>query len=409
MVLTGTVCRPPDIAFATAFGTNAMGMGKLTGGIRVRSPYRITLAGLGALALLAAGCSGSSSSSSSGGTDWSTAKTAAAGGGMSKLIAAAKKEGTLNVIALPPTWANYGTIISTFSKKYGIKINSANPSGSSQQEVDAVKQESGTAAAPDVLDVGMSVALVSTNLFAPYEVSSWAAIPSSQKQATGLWTQDYGGYMSIGYNSAKFGTITSVNQLLGPKFKSAVALNGNPTQANAALNGVMMANLAVGGTADSIAKGVDFFHKLKQAGNFVPVMATPATIKAGTTPVVLNWDYLNTASVVGQGANWKVFVPSNAVLGGYYAQAINKDAPHPAAARLWEEFLFAQGAHDGQNLWLHGGARPVEMTAMTSNKSIDSAAAASLPPVSGTPVFLSATQATDAATYLAAHWAQAVK
>ena len=295
---------------------------------------------------------------------------------MSKLIAAAKKEGTLNVIALPPTWANYGTIISTFSKKYGIKVDSANPSGSSQQEVDAVKQESGTAAAPDVLDVGMSVALVNTNLFAPYQVSSWAAIPSSQKQATGLWVQDYGGYMSIGYNSAKFGTITSVNQLLGSKFKSAVALNGNPTQANAALNGVMMANLAEGGTADSIATGVDFFHKLKQAGNFVPVMATPATIKAGTTPVVLNWDYLNTAGVVGQGANWKVFVPSNAVLGGYYAQAINKTAPHPAAARLWEEFLFSQGAHDGQNLWLHGGARPVEMTAMTSNKSIDSAAAA---------------------------------
>jgi putative spermidine/putrescine transport system substrate-binding protein len=215
--------------------------------------------------------------------------------------------------------------------------------------------------------------------------------------------------MSIGYDSAKFGTITSVNQLLGPKFKSAVALNGNPTLANAALNGVMMANLAVGGTGDSIAKGVNFFHQLKQAGNFVPVMATPATIKAGTTAVVINWDYLNTASVVGQGANWKVFVPSNALLNGYYSQAINKGAPHPAAARLWEEFLYSQAASGGQNLWLAGGARPVELSAMTSNKSIDSSAAAKLPPVSGTPVFLNAKQSTDAATYLAANWAKAVK
>jgi putative spermidine/putrescine transport system substrate-binding protein len=215
--------------------------------------------------------------------------------------------------------------------------------------------------------------------------------------------------MSIGYNSAKFGTITSVTQLLNPKFHSAVALNGNPTQANAALNGVMMANLAVGGTADSISKGVSFFHQLKQAGNFVPVQATNATIKAGTTPVVINWDYLNTASVVGQGANWKVFVPSNALLGGYYAQAINKNAPHPAAARLWEEYLYSQTASGGQNLWLVGGARPVEMVAMSGNKSIDTSAAAKLPAVSGTPVFLSSTQATDAATYLAANWAQAVK
>jgi len=328
---------------------------------------------------------------------------------MTKLIAAAKQEGTLNVIALPPTWANYGNIIKAFAKKYGIKVVSQNPEGSSQDEVNAVKSENGTSKAPDVLDVGMAVALVSTSLFAPYQVSTWSSIPAAQKDPKRLWTQDYGGYMSVGYNSAKFGTITSMSQLLGPKFKNSVSLNGNPTAANAALNGVMMANLAAGGTADSIAKGVDFFHSLKQAGNFVPVQATPATIKAGTTPIVLNWDYLNTASVVGQGANWKVFVPSNAELAGYYAQAVNKTAPHPAAARLWEEFLYSQTAGGGQNLWLQGGARPVEMTAMTSDSSIDTSAASALPPVTGTPVFLTPTQATSAATYLSAHWAQAVK
>jgi putative spermidine/putrescine transport system substrate-binding protein len=375
----------------------------------VKSPYRLTVMGVTALALLAAGCSASSSSSSSGGTNWATVTSVSAGGGMSKLIAAAKEEGKLNVIALPPTWANYGTIIKDFKAKYGITVNSQNPTGSSQDEVNAVKSENGTAKAPDVLDVGMAVALVSTSLFAPYKVSTWSAIPAAQKEANGLWYQDYGGYMSVGYNSAKFGTITSVSQLLGSKFKNSVALNGNPTEANAALSGVMMANLAQGGTASSIAKGVNFFHSLKQAGNFVPVQATNATIKAGTTPVVINWDYLNTPSVVGQGANWKVFVPSNAILGGYYAQAINKNAPDPAAARLWEEFLYSQAASGGQNLWLHGGARPVEQLTMANNGSLDKAAAASLPKVAGTPVFLTGTQATDAATYLSSNWAQAVK
>jgi len=366
------------------------------------------MAGFTAIALLAAGCSSSSSSSSGSVStvNWATETSATAGGGLSALIAAAKAEGTLNVIALPPTWANYGTIISDFEKTYGIKVNSALPDGSSQQEVDAVKSENGTARAPDVLDIGMAVALANTNLFAPYEVSTWADIPSSQKEPTGLWVQDYGGYMAVGYSS-KFGTITSLNDLLGPKFKGAVALNGNPTSANAALNGVMMANLAEGGTADSIAAGVAFFKKLKLAGNFSPVQATGATIKAGTTPVVFNWDYLNLPSYVGV-SNWKVFVPPNAVLGGYYAQAINKQAPHPAAARLWEEFLYSQAAAGGQNLWLEGGARPVEQPSMASNGSINTTAAANLPAVTGTPVFLTPTQATDAATYLAANWASAV-
>jgi putative spermidine/putrescine transport system substrate-binding protein len=377
----------------------------------VRSSYRFAIAGVAAAALLAAGCSSGSSSSGSSsgsgsGTNWSSATSAAAGGGMNSLIAAAKKEGTLNVIALPPTWANYGTIISTFEQKYGIKINSALPDGSSQQEVDAVKSENGTAKAPDVLDVGMAVALANTSLFAPYKVSTWSDIPAAQKDPNGVWVQDYGGYMAVGYSS-KFGTITSLNDLLSPKFKNAVALNGNPTSANAALNGVMMASLAEGGSAGDISKGVSFFQRLKAAGNFSPVQATGATIKAGTTPVVFNWDYLNLPSYVGV-SNWKVFIPANAVLGGYYAQAINKNAPHPAAARLWEEFLYSQASNGGQNLWLEGGARPVEQQAMTANGSINKTAAAKLPAVTGTPVFLSASQATNAADYLAANWAKAV-
>jgi len=133
--------------------------------------------------------------------------------------------GTLNVIALPPTWANYGTILSAFTANYGITINSALPDGSSQQEVNAVKSENGTAKAPDVLDVGMAVALANTSLFAPYEVSTWSSIPAAQKESAGLWVQDYGGYMAVGYSSS-YGTITSLNDLLGPKFKGAVALTG---------------------------------------------------------------------------------------------------------------------------------------------------------------------------------------
>ena len=98
----------------------------------MRSPYRFTLLGVAALALAAAGCSSGSSSSSSGSTNWATVTSASAGGGMSKLVAAAKKEGKLNVIALPPTWANYGTIIKDFKAKYGIKVNSQNPTAAAR-------------------------------------------------------------------------------------------------------------------------------------------------------------------------------------------------------------------------------------------------------------------------------------
>jgi hypothetical protein len=59
------------------------------------------------------------------------AKSAAELGGMDALIAAAKAEGELNVITLPRDWCNYGEMMDTFSKKYGIKVNSLNPDGGS--------------------------------------------------------------------------------------------------------------------------------------------------------------------------------------------------------------------------------------------------------------------------------------
>src|SRR3712207_8847449 len=50
---------------------------------------------------------------------------------------------TLNVIALPPDWANYGEMLETFSEKYDIEISSANPNGSSQDELNAVESQKG--------------------------------------------------------------------------------------------------------------------------------------------------------------------------------------------------------------------------------------------------------------------------
>ena len=148
--------------------------------------------------LLAAGCSSGSGSSSSsaaaggsssgsGSGNWATAASAQAGGGMDALVAAAKAEGQLNVITLPSNWANYGTIMKDFTAKYGIKINDANPEGSSQDEINAINSEKGTSRAPDVVDVGASFAVSGdkSGLWSPYEVSTWSSIPASAKQATG--------------------------------------------------------------------------------------------------------------------------------------------------------------------------------------------------------------------------------
>ncbi|BBY50861.1 ABC transporter substrate-binding protein [Mycolicibacterium arabiense] len=325
-------------------------------------------------------------------------------GGKEGLVEAAKAEGELNVIALPPDWANYGAIIKAFGDEYGIKVNSAQPDAASQDEINAANQQKGKSTAPDVFDLGQSVALANTDMFAPYKVETFDDVSNNFKDPDGKWVNDYGGYMSIGYDSSKVPAITGVEDLLKPEFKGKVALNGDPTQAGAAFSGVMMVAISQGGTPDDIAPGVEFFRKLKEAGNFLPVDPTPATIESGQTPVVIDWDYLNVAQTK-KLPSWKVAIPPNASVAGYYYQAINKDAPHPAAARLWQEFLYSD---EGQNLYLQGGARPVRADSMVSKGTIDQAAFDLLPPVNGAATIVTVEQNQAATKYLEANWAKAV-
>ncbi|MCS5508885.1 ABC transporter substrate-binding protein [Curtobacterium flaccumfaciens pv. flaccumfaciens] len=373
--------------------------------------HKRTLAGI-ALAAAAivtlAGCSATSSASagSDGDADWKTATSAQSAGGMDALVKAAKAEGQLNVIALPPSWANYGKIIDGFTKKYGIKINSANPNGSSADEVAAVKSQKGQSTAPDVLDLGNAVLQENLDLLTDYKVANWDDIPTDLKEKDGAWTRDYTGLMSLGYDSSKISDAPKdLQDLLGSEYKGKVSIAGDPTQANQAASAVYLAALENGGSADDITKGVDYFGDLKKAGNFQNVLPTQATVASGETPVVIQWSYNNLAWGPAAGASgnkdWKTVVPKGQALGSYYSQAITKDAPHPAAARLWQEYI---ASPEAQNLYLQAGAFPATLSAMEKSGKVDQDA---LDAAGGAPkdyVELTDAQVADAATVLKAKW-----
>ena len=363
--------------------------------------------------VLTAACSSSSSSSSgstsSSSTNWATATSAAAGGGMNALIEAAKKEGQLNVITLPSNWANYGTIMKDFTAKYGIKINDANPDGSSQDELNAIAQLKGQSRAPDVVDVGTAFAVKGEQSgdWAPYEVATWSDIPADAKASNGDYYADYGGYVAIGYNSATVKTPpTSFASLLSPIYKNEIAINGNPTQAGAAFAAVYAAAIANGGSLNNIAPGIAYFKKLHSEGNFVPVAASAATMESGQTPIVIWWDYLLASEIGPSVPGLKIVIPSDASYAAYYDQAISKSAPDPAAARLWEEYLYSTV---GQNLWLEGEARPIELPTLVADGTVNQAAYKALPPApSGNVTFPTQAQQAAAENVVAQQWSSVI-
>src|SRR6201996_1846440 len=301
------------------------------------------------------------------------------------LIAAAKQEGQLTVIALPHDWCNYGELVAGFQKKYGIKINELNPDAGSGDEIEAIKANKGNKGpqAPDVIDVGLSFgpSAKAEGLLQPYKVATWNSIPKENKDADGYWYGDYYGVLAFEVNADMIDKAPSDwGDLLKSDYKNAVSLAGDPRSANQAIQAVFAAGLSQskGDASKADKAGLKYFADLNRNGNFVPVIGKAASLAQGTTPIVVRWDYnaLADRDTLKGNPKVQVVVPKTGVVAGVYAQAISAYAPHPNAAKLWMEYLYSD---EGQIGWLAGYCHPIRFNDLAKNNKVPQDLLAKLP------------------------------
>ena len=304
---------------------------------------------------------------------------------MDKLVADAKAEGQLTVIALPHDWCGYGAVIDGFKSKYGLKVNELNPDAGSGDEVEAIKANKGNKGpqAPDVIDVGLSFGPTAKKdgLVQPYKVSTWSTIPDSAKDAEGYWTGDYYGVLTFEVNADLVKKIPSDwPDLLTADYKNSVALAGDPRVSSQAIQAVFAAGLsgAKGDVAKAGEEGLKYFAELNKKGNFVPTIGKAASVAQGATPIVVRWDYnaLADRDTLKGNPKIEVVVPKTGVVAGVYVQAISAFAPHPNAAKLWMEYLYSD---EGQLGWLKGYCHPIRFQDLVSTKKVPADVLAKLP------------------------------
>jgi putative spermidine/putrescine transport system substrate-binding protein len=326
---------------------------------------------------------------------------------MAALVTAAQGEGTLNVIALPHDWCNYGAIIDGFKTKYGLKVNEINPNGGSGDELTAITANKGSTgpSAPDVVDVGIAFGpqAKAAGQIVPYKVATWDTIDPAYKDADGSWYGDYYGVLSFEVDTKVVKNVPADwSDLLKSDYKNEVALAGDPLASNQAIQSVYASALANGGSLDNAQPGLAFFKKLNDAGNLVHTIAKGAT---GETPIVITWNYLAAAgadaSAKAGGDPISVVIPTAGRFGGIYVQAISAFAPHPNAAKLWEEYLYSDTG--GQAGWLAGYCYTTRFADLKARNAIDPTVAAKLPDVTGA-VFPSAAQLTAAKALITGQW-----
>lgn len=285
---------------------------------------------------------------------------------LDELVAAAKAEGQLTVIALPRDWCGYGGILDGFKAKYGLKINELLPDVGSAKVIDAIRKGRDTTdlQTPDVIDVGLSFASSAKRdgLLQSYKMTTWATIPDAAKDADGYWYGAYYGAIAFEINADIVAKMpTDWGDLAAPEYRNAVGLAGD-LASNQAIQGVFAAGLsAANGDVDKAAdQGLRFFADLNRKGNFVPVVGDLASLTGGRTPILIRWDYLALGDRERLRGKTRIEIvrPKTGGVAGVYVQAISAFAAHPNAARLWMEYLYSD---ETQLALVNGHCHPIRV------------------------------------------------
>nr|WP_232278601.1 extracellular solute-binding protein [Paenibacillus sp. 481] len=277
---------------------------------------------------------------------------------LEQIVEQAKKEGEVNSVGMPDSWANWVQTWQDLQTTYGLKH--VDTDMSSAEELAKFESEKNDATA-DIGDVGIAFGPLAKEkgITLPYKTSYWNDIPNWAKDEEGHWLLGYTGTLAFITDKNKVKQPpTSWADLKNGSYKVAI---GDVMKANQAQFAVLAAAYAFGGDEKNIQPGLDFYAELAKSGRISPIDASPANLEKGEVEVGLLWDFnaLNYRDSIDK-KRFEVVIPQEASVTSGYATIINKYAKHPHAAMLAREYILSDR---GQANLARGYARPIRANA----------------------------------------------
>lgn len=272
------------------------------------------------------------------------------------LIKEAQKEGRVNSLGMPDTWANWKETWEDLKKLYNIEHSDTDMS--SAQEIAKFKAEKKNASA-DIGDVGLSFGdvAIKQGVTQPYKTSYWEQVPEWAKDKDGHWLLAYTGTIAFIVNKEVVKDIPrSWQDLLKGNYKITV---GDVSVAAQAVNAVLAANYALGGDERDLEPALKFFNTIAKQGRLANNDANIANLEKGEIEVGLVWDFngLGYRDKVGKD-RYEVLIPEDGSIISGYTTIINKYAKNTNAAKLAREFILSD---KGQINLARGYARPIRV------------------------------------------------
>jgi putative spermidine/putrescine transport system substrate-binding protein len=273
---------------------------------------------------------------------------------------AARKEGAVNSVGMPDSWANWKDTWVDLEKKYGLKHMDTDMSSAQEIAKFAAEKDNATA---DIGDVGAAFGPIAKEqgVTQPYKPSTWEQVPAWAKDADGHWALAYTGSIAFIVNKQLVKEVPkSWADLKKGKYKVAI---GDVSAAAQAVNGVLAAAIANGGDEKNIQPGLEFFAEIAKQKRLSLSNPTIQTLEKGEVEVGIVWDF-NGLSYRDQidPSRFEVLIPSDGSVISGYTTIINKYAKNPNAAKLAREYIFSDA---GQINLAKGNARPIRAEHLT--------------------------------------------
>lgn len=273
---------------------------------------------------------------------------------------AARKEGAVNSVGMPDSWANWKDTWVDLEKKFGLKHMDTDMSSAQEIAKFAAEKDNATA---DIGDVGAAFGPIAKEqgVTQPYKPSTWEQVPAWAKDADGHWALAYTGSIAFIVNKQLVKEVPkSWADLKKGKYKVAI---GDVSAAAQAVNGVLAAAIANGGDEKNIQPGLEFFAEIAKQKRLSLSNPTIQTLEKGEVEVGIVWDF-NGLSYRDQidSSRFEVLIPSDGSVISGYTTIINKYAKNPNAAKLAREYIFSDA---GQINLAKGNARPIRAEHLT--------------------------------------------